>query len=231
MLNNTAQLIKKLRLSRDLSQESIAKAIGVSRPTYNAIETGKQKLDIEELVKLSSFFSIGVDELMSGSLYNIPKYKQMIISLLRMNISKDGKITKTKLAKLLYLSDFAWFYNKMESMSGIQYRKIAFGPVPDAFFRVIDELEESGKIIIDRKNSGGKDMLLISESESNKNEKIETISKDEEKLMKDIVKNWKDKKTSEIVNFTHNQLPYKLCRENELIPYELITQEDPDKVY
>ena len=231
MLNNTAQLIKKLRLSRGLSQESIAKAIGISRPTYNAIETGKQKLDIEELVKLSSFFSIGVDELMSGSLYNIPKYKQMIISLLRMNISKDGKITKTKLAKLLYLSDFAWFYNKMESMSGIQYRKIAFGPVPDAFFRVIDELEESGKIIIDRKSSGGKDMLLISESESNKNEKIETISKDEEKLMKDIVKNWKDKKTSEIVNFTHNQLPYKLCRENELIPYELITQEDPDKVY
>lgn len=231
MLNNTASLIKKLRLSRGFSQDQVAKSIGISRPTYNAIETGKQKLDIEELVKLSSLFSVGVDELMSGSLYNIPKYKQMIISLLRMNLSKDGKITKTKLAKLLYLSDFAWFYSNMESMSGIQYRKIAYGPVPDAFFRVIDELEESGKIIVDRKSSGGKDMLLISESDSNKNEKIDTLSKDEEKLMKDIVKNWKDKKTSEIVNFTHNQLPYKLCRDNELIPYELITQEDPDKVY
>ncbi len=231
MLNNTASLIKKLRLSHGFSQDQVAKSIGISRPTYNAIETGKQKLDIEELVKLSSLFSVGVDELMSGSLYNIPKYKQMIISLLRMNLSKDGKITKTKLAKLLYLSDFAWFYSNMESMSGIQYRKIAYGPVPDAFFRVIDELEESGKIIVDRKSSGGKDMLLISESDSNKNEKIDTLSKDEEKLMKDIVKNWKDKKTSEIVNFTHNQLPYKLCRDNELIPYELITQEDPDKVY
>lgn len=49
--------------------------------------------------------------------------------------------------------------------------------------------------------------------------------------MKKIVEKWKDKKTNEIVNFTHNQLPYALCRENEIIPYELITQEDPDLVY
>jgi hypothetical protein len=148
-----------------------------------------------------------------------------------MNISNDGKVPKTKLAKLLYLADFSWFYKHLESMSGMQYRKITYGPVPDMFFRAIDELEESGKIVVDRKEDDGKEIFLISECESNRNEKIGTISKEEEGLMSDIVKKWKDKKTKEIVNFTHNQLPYFLCRENELIPYELITQEDPDKVY
>lgn len=49
--------------------------------------------------------------------------------------------------------------------------------------------------------------------------------------MKKIANKWRDKKTKDIVNFTHNQLPYFLCRDNEVIPYELITQEDPDKVY
>ena len=116
-------------------------------------------------------------------------------------------------------------------MSGMQYRKIAYGPVPDVFFRALDELESDGKINIDHKNENGKECFLVSELASNKNEKIQTISVEEKSLMKKIAGKWKNKKTQEIVNFTHNQLPYSLCRENELIPYELITQEDPGLVY
>ncbi len=230
-MNMYVQKIKEFRVEKGLSQEQVARAIGVSRPTYTAIEAGKQKLSLEEAQKLAKLFGIGVDELLSGSTPNIEKYKHMILTYLRMDISKDGKIPKTKLAKLLYLADFAWFYKNLESMSGMQYRKIAYGPVPDTFFRALDELAESGKIVIDRKNDDGKEMFLVSEAESNKNEKIKTLSKEEGILMKKIAEKWKDKKTHEIVNFTHNQLPYFLCRDNELIPYELITQEDPDMVY
>ncbi len=230
-MNMYIQKIKSLRTEKGLSQEQIAQVIGVSRPTYTAIEAGKQKLDIEEAQKLAKLFGIGVDELLSGNVPNIGKYKHMILTFLRMNLSKDGKIPKTKLAKLLYLSDFAWFYDHLESMSGMQYRKMTYGPVPDTFFRALDELEVSGKIIIDHKVADGKEMFLISESDSNKNEKIKTLSKEESSLMKKIAKKWKDKKTLEIVNFTHNQLPYFLCRDDELIPYELITQEDADMVY
>lgn len=230
-MNKYMEKIKEFRLKNNLSQEYIAKAIGVSRPTYTAIEVGKQQLSADEAKKLSSLFAIGVDELLSGTIPDIAKYKHMILTYLRMNLSKDGKIPKTKLAKLLYLADFAWFYDHMESMSGMQYRRIAYGPVPDTFFRAIDELEESGKIIIDHKNDNGKEMFLVSESGSNKNEKIKNLSADEKALMEKIAKKWKDKKTQEIVNFTHNQLPYALCRADEIIPYELITQEDPEMVY
>lgn len=233
MTTTYAQLIKNLRTEKGFSQEHVAQAMGVSRSTYTAIEAGKQPLDVEEAKKLASFFGIGVDALLSGSIPNIEKYKHMILAYLRMNLSKksDGKVPKTKLAKLLYLADFAWFYDHLESMSGMQYRRIEYGPVPDAFFRALNELEESGKIVIDRKEDDGKDMFLISESESNRNEKIQTLSKEEQELMQKIATKWKDKNTKEIVNFTHNQLPYFLCRENELIPYELITQEDPGTVY
>ncbi|MFA4975308.1 MAG: helix-turn-helix domain-containing protein [Candidatus Paceibacterota bacterium] len=223
--------IKELRKNNGLSQEQIAKAIGVSRPTYSSIEAGKQELSLDEAKKLATLFGIGVDELSSGNISNLQKYKHMILSFLRMNVSSDGKIPKTKLAKLLYLTDFAWFYDHLESMSGMQYRKIAYGPVPDVFFRALDELESDGKIHIDHKNENGKECFLVSELESNKNEKIQTISTEEKSLMKKITEKWKGKKTQEIVNFTHNQLPYFLCRENELIPYELITQEDPGLVY
>lgn len=225
------QKVKQLRAERGLSQEQIAQAIGVSRPTYSAIEAGTQTLDINEAQKLANIFAIGVDELLSGNIPDIEKYKHMILAFLRANTDGDGKIPKTKLAKLLYLADFAWFYENFESMSGMQYRKIAYGPVPDAFFRALDELEELGKVIIEHKNTDGRNMLLISESDSNKNETLNTIAAEEVVLIKKIAIKWKDKKTSDIVNFTHNQLPYFLCRDNELIPYELITQADSDQVY
>jgi uncharacterized phage-associated protein len=97
---------------------------------------------------------ITIDELITGNISDIVKYKQMILSYLRMKLTdkNDNKVPKTKLAKLLYLADFAWFYEHGQSMSGMQYRKIEYGPVPDAFFRALDELEDSGKINIERKN-------------------------------------------------------------------------------
>jgi DNA-binding XRE family transcriptional regulator len=224
--------IKKLRIERGFSQLEIAKTIGVARSTYTAIEAGKQELSLEEAKKLATLFGVSIDELSSGNISNINKYKHMILTFLRMNISNDGKIPKTKLAKMLYLADFSWYYDHLESMSGMQYRKIEYGPVPDTFFRAIEELEMDGKIKIDHKCSTlGKESYLISENESNKNEKIQTISNEEKNLMKKIVDKWKGKNTKDIVNFTHNQLPYTICRDNELIPYELIIQEDPDMVY
>lgn len=227
------QKVREFRIKNNLSQEQIAQAIGVSRPTYSAVEAGKQELSANEAQKLASFMGITIDELLSGNVSNIAKYKQMILSYLRMKLTSkdDNKVPKTKLAKLLYLADFAWFYGHMESMSGMPYRKIEYGPVPDVFFRAVEELEEAGKIEIEKKNDNGKEVFLISESESNRNEKITTLSSEEMDLMKKICEKWKNKKTKEIVNFTHNQLPYTLCRPDEVIPYELITQEDPEMVF
>lgn len=76
---------------------------------------------------------------------NYEKYKEMLLAYLRYAASSKGFVTKTKLAKLLYLADFGWFYNKPESMSGMPYRKITYGPVPDIYFRALDELEENGQ--------------------------------------------------------------------------------------
>lgn len=225
------QKIKELRTEKGLSQEQVAKAIGVSRPTYTAIEAGSQNLDLDEAQKLVNLLGIDISELIFGSVQDIEKYKHMILTFLRTNLSKDGKVPKTKLAKLLYLADFAWFYDHLESMSGMQYRKLTYGPVPDTFFRALDELEESGKIDIERKNDDDKNIFLISESENNKNEKIQTISTEEKDLMKKIAEKWKDKKTQDIVNFTHNQLPYLMADDEEIVSYALITQEDPHEVY
>jgi len=60
---------------------------------------------------------------------------------------------------------------------------------------------------------------------------FDRLSAKEMGLIKQICTLWKDKRTPEIVNFTHEQKPWKICRDGEYIPYSLIIQEDPDHVY
>lgn len=228
MTNKYAKLVKELRNKRGLSQLDLANKLGISRTSYIAIEQGKRELTLSEADKLSEIFGTSIKEMVGGITPNYEKYKQMILAYIRNAKASDGRITKTKLAKLVYLADFAWFYSHLESMSGMQYRKIQYGPVPDSYFRAIDELFEDGKIDIDPNDDGA---ILISQTRNGEKVPLSEISKDEEKLIKNISEKWKNKNTKEIVAFTHNQLPYALCVDNEIIPYELITQENPEDVY
>jgi len=227
MAKDYYKFIKELRVKKGLSQISVAERIGISRSSYVAFEQGKVGLSLSEAIKLSDIFGISLTEVEAGLKPNYQKYKEMILAYLRKAVSPDGKILKTKLAKMLYLADFAWFYEQSESMSGLQYRRIKYGPVPDLYFRAIDELEEDGKITIDRKG----ELLLISENAASGQQKLNLLSEKELALIGKISLKWDKRKTSEIVDFTHNQLPYKICQPEEIIPYELITQQDPDYVY
>jgi len=227
MANKYYKLIKSLRIEKGLSQEDIAVKLDISRSSYIAFEQGKTELSFPQAVKAADLFGISLEQVENGLRPDYNKYKQMILAYLRKAVSNDGKILKTKLAKMLYLADFSWFYEYLQSMSGMQYRRIKYGPVPDMYFRAIDELEEAGKIAIDRKG----EMILISENQGSKSQSLEKLSKEELALIDKISEKWKDKKTNEIVDFTHNQLPYKICQPDEIIPYELITQQDPDYVY
>ena len=223
------KLIKGLREKRNMSQQEVAEKLGMSRPSYILVEQGKKELSLSEAQKISNIFGISLKDMETGIVPDLDKYKEMVISFLRYFTSKsDGKIPKTKLAKLLYLADFSWFYENMQSMSGMQYKRNKFGPVPDLYFRALDELEEEGRIERDNKKS---DVILISENDGSKKLPLERLKKEEIELITKIAKKWQDKKTREIVNFTHNQLPYKVCSPDEIIPYELIIQEDPEYVY
>lgn len=229
MTKTYTKFIKSLRQKNQMSQQQVADKIGISRTSYIDVEKGKKELSLSEAQRLVEIFGINLKDLETGILPDYEKYKEMILFFLRLNNNnKDGKIPKTKLAKFLYLADFAWFYEKLESMSGMKYRRIDYGPVPDLYFRALDELEEEGKINIDRSIDG---VILISAGEGLKMKKLETIMGEEKFLMEKIFRKWKNKKTSEIVDFSHQQLPYRLCSPDEIIPYELIIQEDPAYVY
>ncbi|MDO8499590.1 MAG: helix-turn-helix domain-containing protein [bacterium] len=224
MSKNYYSAIKQLRLQKKLSQSEIAQKMGMPRTSYVSFEQGKRDISLSEAAILADVFGISLEELKNGVAPNNEKYKQMILAFLRL----DGKITKTKLAKLLYFADFGWFYYHLKSMSGMSYRKLAYGPVADAYFRIIDDLFDNGEIDITQTKDGA---MLIAETRSGAKIGLSTLNAEETKLIHDIDKKWKGKKTSAIVDFTHKQFPYLFAQDNDIVSYDVFTQENPDEVF
>lgn len=227
-------LIIKLRKSKGLSQEELSQKLGISRPTLISIEKGERDINLTELKKISEIFDIPIEIILDEELgvsqkvnsqkfseKSLQRFHNLILQCVKYGADEDGKITKTKLAKLVYLCDFASYYKFLNPISGFEYRKLAQGPVAIEFFDIIDSNES---ICVEKKDKAM--MISLVEQPDDK-----VLSIEEQKLVQTICKKWKKVNTQELVDFTHNQIPWKVCKNREVIPYTLINNEAPENVY
>ena len=194
--------IKRLRESRGLSQQYMADVLGMSRPSYDKVEMGTKDLTVVEAQKLSEELGTSFDIIFMNSEpsidYDKGRYKEMIRRFIKYaGADGDGRIPKTKLAKLLYLLDFSWYYDNLDSVSGLQYRRIAQGPVPDEFFRVIDEMYDTEEI--DIKVRGKAMMISLNEELDPINNNL--LSEAQDKRLREIAAQWKTANTQTIVDY------------------------------
>jgi len=224
---NKMNYLKSIRIKNNWTQAEMANYIGVSRPTYLLYEKGDGNITVEQLSRLADRLGCEIEDLLTEKITDEEKYKEVLLETIKNSADSDGKITKTKLAKLIYLADFAWYYQNLEAMTGARYRRLDQGPVPNYFFAAIDELTEDGYLNLEL----GRDCQLLSLTKAGLMRKNIKISKNEGRLIRSIGQKWQGKRSQEIVKFTHEQLPYKICNPGEVIPYELITQQDPENVY
>ena len=54
--------IEEIRKARDVNQEELAKALGVSRQTISSLENGRYNPSIEQAYKLSKYFGMTIEE-------------------------------------------------------------------------------------------------------------------------------------------------------------------------
>lgn len=221
------KFLVNIRKKNIWTQEKMARIIGVSRPTYISLEKGKGSLTIDQLKKLAEKLGCEPNDILTERIIDEEKYRDILLEAVRYGAGSDGRITKTKLAKLIYLIDFGWYYQHLKSITGAQYRRLQQGPVPNYYFSAVDDLFEKGLLNIEIKDTA----QLISLTDAGKQTEHKNLKQDEIDFVRKVSKKWQGKRTNEIVAFTHQQLPYKICSEGEAIPYELITQQDPDYVY
>jgi len=122
----------QLRKDKDLTMDQMADIIDTTRQTYSRIERGESDLSLGQAVRLTQHFDMNIDqfiatdvtsEIIEPTTLDRNKYGQIIQQFIKQG-TEYNKITKTKLAKLCYLLDFAWYYEHGESITGLQYRRI-----------------------------------------------------------------------------------------------------------
>lgn len=64
---NIHERIKKLRTQLHLSQDYVAKFLGINRSTYTQMENGKRKVLADEVAQLSNLFGVSADSLLNGT--------------------------------------------------------------------------------------------------------------------------------------------------------------------
>ena len=56
--------LKEFRILNNKKQQEVADYLNVKQNTYSQIESGKRKLSIEYLIKLSKFYDVSIEELL-----------------------------------------------------------------------------------------------------------------------------------------------------------------------
>ncbi len=89
--------IKKSRTELHLSQEYVAKFLGINRIAIVEIESGKRKVSADELARFSELFQIPADELLNGKSIDMPT---------QLFARKFGELSEVDKSEIMNLIEF-----------------------------------------------------------------------------------------------------------------------------
>lgn len=240
--------ITELRKSKGLSQEELAKDLGISRSSLAQIELGNRAVDARELHQLSLMlqFSLNAffqesfraseievvkdekpqkektEERISVPRVNVAKFKNVLLYILEKCAGKPN-VGETVLYKLLYFSDFNYYELYEEHLSGARYRKLPYGPVPRPFESIVNKMINDGELKKIKTSYFGKTQTRYIPL---KKAELTRLNAGEKEVMDKVIDQMSDWSASAISNYSHSDMPWKASKEGEEIDYELAFYRD-----
>lgn len=241
------QRITELRKMKGLSQEDLAKSVKISRPSLAQIELGNRSVDILELQKLSLILEFSLDDFMSEDFsvsqevdgkeekkakkeeerisvptLQISKFKNVILYILERCAGKPN-VGETVLYKLLYFSDFNYFEMYEEHLTGANYRKLPYGPVPQKFDTIIGQMIEKGQLQRVKTEYHGfpqtRYLPLVKAD-------LTELKASEKEIIDRVIEQMSDWSAAAISNYSHKDMPWLASKEGEELNYELAFYRD-----
>ena len=241
---NLGGRIKALRDSFKLSQEDVAKKLGIKRVSLSQIENGERKMSAEEVAKLSSIFKIDADILLdlkrdveviikksekynmikqkpeiriSVPQENLDKFKEVLLYILNKVGSKPN-IGETVLYKLLYFIDFD-FYEKYENqLIGAAYIKNHYGPTPVEFKEIIKEMKNEDLVEVKNKYFQYDQRKYLPLRSAN----LVLLNANEIKAIDEVLEKLSDMNAQQISDYSHEDVPWQTTEDGEIIDYESV---------
>jgi len=230
--SNIVELVKDLRKETSVSQEELANYIWVSRLTYISVENWKRKLKDNEIAKIADFFEKPISDFLNKKEHiEDPKRKlKDLILYIALRYKDKPNFWKTILNKLLYFSDFNYYEWTWSLITGINYKKLPYWPVPENITEILDEMVRDWEIAIKEErlhNYNQQRIIVLKDDISNLNLFKETDKENKKerlnykpykdlpeskKIVDDVLDRFIDWKATDISELSHEDTPYKVVK-------------------
>ena len=235
--------IAELRKSKGLSQEDLAKLVHIPRPSLAQIELGKRNLSVTELIRLSNALQISYEKLLAKDFVGlfdtsnlvdriatkqpeirisipklkVEKFKNVLLYILEKTAGKPN-VGETVLYKLLYFCDFNYYELHEEHLTGAEYRKLPYGPVPQKLDRILLQMLENKHIqrlkTVFHEYPQTRYFPLIKPD-------LVQINGAEKQIIDQVIERFSDWSASGISEYSHGDMPWKASKDGDVIDYEL----------
>ncbi len=235
------QRITELRKRKGLSQEELAKHVAISRPSLAQIELGNRNVDILELQKLSLVLGFSLDDFMSADFtihqtidaseekkapkaeerisvpsLQVSKFKNVLLYILERCAGKPN-VGETVLYKLLYFSDFNYYELYEEHLTGANYRKLPYGPVPQNLDTILGQMMDKGQLQRVKTDYHGypqtRYLPLVKPD-------LTELKASETEIIDRVIEQMSDWSAAAISNYSHKDMPWLASKDGEDINYE-----------
>lgn len=236
--------IRKLRDGFKLSQEDVAKKLGISRVSLSQVENGERKMTAEEVAKLSSIFEVDADILLdlktdikvtieknrgysvnasksdiriSVPQKNLGKFKEVLLYVLNKVGSKPN-IGETVLYKLLYFIDFDFYEKYEEQLIGASYIKNHYGPTPAEFKEIINDMKDKDLVEVQNQYFQYPQRKYLPLRPPD----LSLLKANEMKVIDGVLERLSDMNANQISEYSHGDVPWQTTDDGEIIDYESV---------
>lgn len=234
--------IKEIREHLDLSQERIAKLLGINRIAISQIENGQRKISAEEIAKLARIFNMPSDVLLdlekdinvilstktkqkekqevriSVPQKNLDKFKEVLLYILK-KVGSKPTVGESVLYKLLYFIDFNFYEKYEEQLIGATYIKNNFGPTPKEFIKIVEVMEREEELVrVKEKYFEYPQRKYLPRRDAD----LSILKAHELKTIDDVLDKLSDMNATEISEYSHTDVPWLTTDDGEIIEYESV---------
>ncbi len=149
----------------------------------------------ERIFKYSRSFDNGF-----GSI-SLNKIKNILLYIL----NECGETFQTKMNKILFYTDFLSYRQYGISISGLSYKALDYGPVPEHWDRIYSQFDEISQ---EQKTIGEKEGIIL---KTTKQPDITTLTDTEQQILNTICNKFKNTSSTEISRISHNEPAWIEC--------------------
>ncbi len=145
------------------------------------------------------------------------KFRELLLYIAAQG-EDDPEFGTTRLYKALFYADWNAYIVSGQSITGHQYIKGPYGPMPDHGAEILEELVKNRDAATEQRNRGGRPQRRpIALREAN----LDLFTAREIAIVDRVIENQRGMRATEISEQSHREIiGWKIAREGETIPYE-----------